>query len=1219
MCCDSNMETLCFPQRKYGCLIFVFLSVILTFDTCFGKTYTVQEEGSTDMFIGNIAKDFNFTSLFNEGKSLRFSFANQLQVSYFSISEDTGEIHTVGVLDREQICPQVDKCDVELRIAVIGNDGLYERVKVNVTIDDINDHAPQFKLKSEAISFPENSQIGTSFTIDGAIDPDSSQLSVKSYTILPLQSPFIAKLVRKFDGSSSVQITVNGTLDREVTDHYEIRIIAADGGSPPKTGQILVNVTITDLNDNSPVFTNKIYNKTVDEDIAINTTILQVSANDPDMGANGKIIYSFASIQKQSEIKDIFAINPTTGEIKTTGHLVYKPGRKYELIVVAKDSGLDPKESQALVCIDVQDVNNNAPVITPNLLSSTNFAKVSELANINVVVALITVMDGDTGLNGVTNCSMDSDTFELKKSDVFEYIIIVKKSLDRETKDLYTLSVFCKDLGTPPLSSNVSFNVSVMDENDHKPEFTQVNYVGEIGENNNYGDVVVDVTATDADTGNYGNVSYELRGESWTDFSINAKTGVIRAMKSFNREEKEYYEFLVLAYDNVKEEDRHTSTATVTVKIVDMNDNNPKFTLAYYEFEIAENNQPDKEIGQVIAVDLDSGNNGIVTYSIVERPEVVLPFKLDPNGFLRAKTVLDRELQSRYDFIIIATDQGFPQRLNSSVNVSVFVTDENDNWPFIVTPDKAGRDVYVPVSTPVNTPLYLIQAHDIDAGKNALLTYRIEDRNDTHIFDINDSGQVLLARPIENNEINTYMIQITVYDNGQPSNQARTSLVMHVLVANTTAGSKMDNDSLKNQNLLIALTVVIVTVVLAVTIVITIIIIRRMDKKKRNYFGDSQSIPCSEENSPQVPNLNLGGDNEKYSLPDLNTQLTPMAPHLSVHMDLTTMKDYIYKPRMNTPTPSMGSNHRDDEVPMTEQMDIQGTSTPRLNRLASIRLQQQLLQSHDKPWTNHNDSNELYPQRAEDSHSQLSEEDDDSGRGGSVSDGHMGISHDGDDMRILQLQNLVKQNGRRGTPPHLQGKTIPEEKYNQSKPSNLTPRDNGNQSNSNTHADQSRDSRHSNLKSTYSNSNSDIFYVPENELKSNIRRYPSYHDNNAPPTQKTVTFSNHLTKPKSGPGIQMGLSSISSNTHNSMRHKPHRQHSFGTQDVHRQRQYPSNHAHRFPPPPNGRHLDETFESVTTTAYDDDDNTTTSGSYTIDNNMNEDFLELNVAQLKDIFV
>ena len=230
-------------------------------------------------------------------------------------------------------------------------------------------------------------------------------------------------------------------------------------------------------------------------------------------------------------------------------------------------------------------------------------------------------------------------------------------------------------------------------------------------------------------------------------------------------------------------------------------------------------------------------------------------------------------------------------------------------------------------------------------------------------------------------------------------------------------------------------------------------------------------------------------------------------------------------------------------------------------------------------------------------------------------------------MRILQMQNLVKQNGRRGTPPHIPPRGGDDRYVNQSQKSNLTPRDNLNQSSSNLQSDQSTmDVKNTNVKSQYlqAHSNSDLFYVPENEKPSNIQRCPSYHESYP---QKTVTFSNHFPKAKSGPGIQMGLSSISTNSHTNSRMKPHRQHSFDTYQSHpnnktmpNYRQCDNNrmNSHYHQPPLRG--MDETFESITTNAYDDDDNTTTSGSYTIDNNANDDdFMELNVAQLKDIFV
>lgn len=888
----------------YNFLTVVFILCHI-FHSSGAVTYTVTEEGAPNMLIGNIAQDFNFTIFINEGESLRFSFLNQDQVhvSYFNISESTGDLLTVGVLDREAVCDQPVQCSVLLEIAVTSTkSSFFEKVKVNVSIDDINDHAPKFSKPSEIISFSESSVIGTSFTIDGAADPDSSKFAVKSYTISPTGLPFATKFITNLDGTASIQIMVSGELDRETRDHYNIELIAKDGGTPPKIGILPIDISITDVNDNFPQFSQKVYNASVEEDIPVNSTILYVTANDLDIGDNSKIVYIFAAHQPQEDIESLFSIHSETGEIKTVGRLMYIPAHQYQLIVEASDSGVPPKTTQALVYIHVQDVNNNAPKIKLNLLSASNFAKVSEHADVGAVVALIGVTDDDVGWNGITNCTLESDTFALQKSEVNEYKVIVTKPLDREKKSLYNVTVFCEDLGTPPINSTSSFNVSVIDENDHVPVFSSVHYKATLKENNNYGDVIVTVSAFDADSGNNAKVHYELRSESWTDFYIEPTDGTIRAMKPFDREQKDHYEFLALAIDGGDEP--HTSTATVSLTILDENDNRPNFELAYYEFKVPENHPQEKVVGQVVAKDRDSENNGIVTYTIAENSKNVIPFKLDPNGFLKTKRPLDRESEKRYDFTIIATDQGSPKRLSSSVNVTVLVSDTNDNGPYFVTPEKSGHTVYVSVKTPVNTPLYLIQAHDIDDGRNAELIYKIEDRNDTHIFDINDMGQVLVARPIEKSEINLYMIEIVVYDNGNPKNYAKTKLMMSVTVENNTTIAPL-KEGLHSQNLLIALTVVIVTVVLAATIVVTICVIRRMDKKKRDFFGaDSNSDRSSE---AEVVPSGQAGQKDFYTGQNNTTHLAPVISHMSLDRSSIT-KDYIYKPRMDVSISLVYSN-----------------------------------------------------------------------------------------------------------------------------------------------------------------------------------------------------------------------------------------------------------------------------------------------------------------------
>ena len=883
----------CVQLIKCACCLFHLLSI------CYGFTYTVSEEGLFNEFIGNIGQDFNFSTRFEEEtfNQLRYSFINQNapEVKFFNISENIGDLITNGVLDRETVCESNELCNISLQVAVQNSrEAFFEKVKFNILIKDINDHSPQFKEKSIDLAISESFDVSKIVKIiDGATDPDQTENSVKFYEISTPDSPFSVNSTQDFGGRPIVQLILNKELDREQIDKHQIEIVATDGGQPPRFGTLLVNITVTDTNDNFPQFSKNIYNVTIKEDIAINSSVLQVSAIDSDAGNNGAVTYGLAASQIQEDITDHFMIEPKTGEIKTVDRLKYTQGKPYKIIVEASDSGEEPKTSQAFVHVHIQDVENNPPKIGINFLSSSNFSKIPEFADIGAVVALVEVRDDDLGWNGITNCSVRHDVFKLERSEVNEYQLIVTKPLDREKVEHYTVTVSCQDIGTPPQKSSKTFDVVVLDENDHAPVFSKTNYYQEITENNNYGDVIVTVSATDADAGKNAKIHYALLGDAWSNFMINSDSGDIMAMKSFDREDEDSYEFHVLAVDGGKEP--QTATATVTLKILDQNDNRPTFVQSYYEFPVAENQPKDTRVGDFLAEDPDDGANGIVTYSIAEKYEITVPFKLLPNGTLYTKKGLDRELNSSYQFTVVATDQGSPERRNSFVNVTVTVNDTNDNSPIIRKPEKSGYVIHLTLSTPINTPLYLVKAHDIDDGKNGELSYMIGKRNDTYIFDINDSGQILVSRPIDIKEVQDYEIEIIVYDNGNPRNLAKTRLIMSVAVSNETGLTGTD-DGVPNQNLLIALTVVIVTVVLAATIVITIFVIRCVDKKnKDSFYGDSNSDRSSD--MEVVPGLIMDNQKDFYSRPNNNLQLAPVVSHTSLNHSGT--KDYIYKPRVD--------------------------------------------------------------------------------------------------------------------------------------------------------------------------------------------------------------------------------------------------------------------------------------------------------------------------------
>ena len=254
------------------------LWILLIFVTCCGSVdimYNITEEQGANVTFGNIFRDARLGEFHNDSRTdkLKYSFLNQ-PPHYFSIDPETSDIKTAVILDREKICPYKEECTLPLEIAVQSEIGAYfQKIHVMINLLDINDKTPAFPQPSTDLKISEGAVLFKGFVIDGAIDQDSEEYSVKIYEVKPDGTPFDVIFYKNLDDSLSVKLVINQSLDREVTSHYDIQVLAYDGGSPPKIGMMKVNITIDDINDNSPVFDNSNYNVSVKEEIAVNSTI----------------------------------------------------------------------------------------------------------------------------------------------------------------------------------------------------------------------------------------------------------------------------------------------------------------------------------------------------------------------------------------------------------------------------------------------------------------------------------------------------------------------------------------------------------------------------------------------------------------------------------------------------------------------------------------------------------------------------------------------------------------------------------------------------------------------------------------------------------------------------------------------------------------------------------------------------------------------------------
>ena len=799
-------------------------------------TFEIEEEKPTGTFVGNVSSSVRFLSDIphEEWGYIQFGFLTQSHVqSLLHLNQKTGILTTATVIDREskQVCQPKPSCTLIFDVAVQSTrpqSSFFAIISVILTIKDINDNSPTFPTNVLYLDIPESTSSRTGFLIDSATDKDSGQFSVQGYEIGDQDGDFGLDIVHKLDGSFTVKLIVNSPLDRETKDKYSVVIIAMDGGVPKRFGALSVNITVTDSNDHGPRFTQDSYNVTVRENVTIGTPIMKLTAEDADMGKNAEIFYRFSPNQLDPRVNDLFSVVSNTGEIIVKNKLVYESGTFYKMILEASDRGDQPQVSQVIVTIHVLDVGNNAPTVEINLLSPGNsrIVNVSESSPAGTFVAHVNVNDKDTGENGEVSCIISDMNFELLGMTK-GYKVVIKKTLDRETQELHSVSISCHDNGTPSLSASASFLVSVSDENDCTPTFIKPLFSGKIPENKRELRTFMQVEAFDEDAGRNSEIRYSIDTASTRyKFWINEKTGHIRPDQVFNREESPEINFMVMAKDLGNPS--LTGSASVKVTITDYNDNAPAIHNPT-TFEVKENKHANSFVGKLNATDADEGDNAKLMFVMKPEMESLVPFVIYPDGVIKTNRQLDREAMAKYEFTVVVFDQGVP-RLSSSANVTVRVTDDNDHTPVVKFPNNT-----VTVNSGIKPGQKVVQilAKDFDEGINGISGYAIIAGNEESIFVIDPKeGAIYLTKPLVVKQNRSFHLIISVYDGGNPSLSVNKDLVIIVKEANVT--DLAVNQEETANNIIIVIVVVIVTLVLSVFMVMVICFLRKFDARHKS-------------------------------------------------------------------------------------------------------------------------------------------------------------------------------------------------------------------------------------------------------------------------------------------------------------------------------------------------------------------------------------------------
>nr|XP_049610364.1 protocadherin beta-16-like [Syngnathus scovelli] len=633
--------------------------------------YSIPEEMKKGSLIGNVAQDLGLD--LKRLLSGRARIVTGDNVQYVELRADKGLLVVHERIDREQLCGDVTPCSFTFEILL---ENPMELHPVTIEVLDVNDNAPTFKNRHLEFEISESAALGSRFVLENAHDADVDANGLQSYILTPSDN-FVLKQHVSPGGRKYAEMVLQEALDREAQPQLSLKLVAVDGGNPQRSGTVSIGIKIQDTNDNAPVFNQTIYKAKLIENAPKGAIVLTVNATDADSGSNGIVTYSFSKLN--AGIADLFHIDETTGCIYVAKLIDYEKDKTIEFMVEAIDQGLFSDSTK--VEIEIIDLNDNAPVI--NVMSFTS--PVSEDSPVGATIGIINVKDLDSGENGHVRCAVEGRVpFRIKSNMRNYFALMTDTDLDRESVSEYNITIVASDAGSPPLSSKKTFNLKVSDVNDNAPLFPVSIFSANIAENNSPGLSVLKVSAKDPDENQNARVSYmleqsEIGGSPISEFvSVNAESGVISAVRSYDYEQIKELTFIVRAQDGGSPP--LSSNASVRIMIQDQNDNAPQvlYPVQTGSSLLAEMVPRSADVGylvtKVVAVDVDSGQNAWLSYQVHKATDRAL-FEVGlHNGEIRTvRQVTDKDAVKQR-LTIVVEDNGQPSR-SATVIVNMAVAD----------------------------------------------------------------------------------------------------------------------------------------------------------------------------------------------------------------------------------------------------------------------------------------------------------------------------------------------------------------------------------------------------------------------------------------------------------------------------------------------------------------------------------------------------------------
>lgn len=599
-------------------------------------------------------------------------------------------------------------------------------------------------------------------------------------------------------------ISILEPIKRQQASHFELEVTTSDRKASTK-----VLVKILGTNSNPPEFAQTAYKASFDENVPIGTTVMSVSAVDPDEGENGYVTYSIANLNHVP-----FVIDHFTGAVSTSENLDYElMPRVYTLRIRASDWGLPyRREVEVLATVTLNNLNDNTPLFEKincegtiprdlgvgEQITTVSAIDADELQLVRYQIEAGNELDlfslnPNSGVLSLRQSLMDG----LGSKVSFHSLRITATDGENFATPLYInitvaasrklVNLQCEETGVAKmlaeklLQANKLHSQGEVEDiffdshsvNAHAPQFRSTLPTSiEVKENHAVGSSIIFMNATDLDTGFNGKLVYAISGGNEDScFVIDMETGMLKILSPLDRETTDKYTLNITVYDLGLPQ--KATWQLLDVVVLDANDNPPEFLQESYFVEVSEDKEINSEIIQVEATDKDLGPNGHVTYSILTDTD---KFSIDSaTGVVKVTHPLDREVHHVHYLKIEARDQAREESpLSSTVLLKVSLEDVNDNPPKFIPPNYR---VKVREDLPEGTIIMWLEAHDPDLGQSGQVRYSLMDHGEGH-FDVDKlSGAIRIVQQLDFEKKQVYNLTVRAKDKGKPVSLSSTCYV----------------------------------------------------------------------------------------------------------------------------------------------------------------------------------------------------------------------------------------------------------------------------------------------------------------------------------------------------------------------------------------------------------------------------------------------------------